>query len=60
MAEYRFRDFLAEQMQDPEFRREWEASRPEFEAMCADLDRRIAAEENTVQKIKPCAAKVAV
>ena len=60
MGEYTFREFLAEQLQDPEFRKEWEASRPEYEAMCADIERRIASEERAKSKNINYVAQVAV
>lgn len=43
-----FDDFLAEQMQDPEFRAEWERQEPEFAVIRAILDARIA--KNLSQK----------
>lgn len=43
-----FDDFLAKQMQDPEFRAEWERQEPEFAVIRAILDARIA--KNLSQK----------
>lgn len=37
-----FNDFLAEQMKDEEFRKEWEALEPEFTIMQAMIDARNA------------------
>ena len=54
-----FRDYLAKQMIDPDFRREWENGKPELEAMCADIERRIAAEEQA-KKQKIVAPDMAV
>ena len=46
MRGYPFRKFFEEELAtDSEFRREWENGQSEFEAMCADVERRIAAEE---------------
>ena len=38
-----FRNFVNEQMHDPEFRKEYEAARPEFELTRALIEARIAA-----------------
>lgn len=35
-----FRDYLNEQMKDPEFKREWDQSEPEFNAIQAIIDAR--------------------
>lgn len=43
-----FNDFLAEQMKDEEFRKEWEALEPEFAIMQAIIDARNA--EGLTQK----------
>ena len=60
MRGYPFRKFFEEElMQDPDFRREWENGQPEFEAMCADIERRIAADEQA-KKQKIVAPDMAV
>lgn len=44
----KFDDFLEEQMQDPEFRKEYEAIQPEMDIIRAMLDARIS--QNLTQK----------
>jgi len=39
-----FREFLDEQLQDPEFRAEWDALEPEFAIVQAMIDARINSE----------------
>lgn len=50
-------EFLAGRLEDPEFRREYEASRPEFEALKAQLKAELAAEAE--ERHEPCAAEAA-
>ena len=59
MREHSFDDFFAELMQDPNFRREWENGKPELDAMCADIEHRIAAEKQA-KKQNYAAQNVAV
>lgn len=45
---YTFDEFLEEQLQDPEFRQEWEANQPEMDIIRAMTDARIS--QNLTQK----------
>ena len=58
MLEYSYDEFKAELMQDPEFRKAYEDGQPEYEAMCADIERRIAAEKQAKKKV--LASKIAM
>ena len=40
-----FNDYLAEQMKNPDFKREYDALTPEFDAIRAEMDAQDAAEE---------------
>ena len=59
MREHSYEAFKAELLQDPEFRKAYEEGQPEFEAMCADIERRIAADEQA-KKQKIVAPDMAV
>ena len=48
-----FGEFLTERLEDPEFRREYEALRPEFEATKAQLRAELADKKTESQKIFP-------
>ena len=47
MVEYNYKYSLAERLQDPDFRKEYEALESEFEAIRADIREQIATEEKT-------------
>ena len=47
MVEYNYKYSLAERLQDPAFRKEYEALESEFEAIRADIREQIATEEKT-------------
>ena len=39
------KEFIAEQMQDPEFKKEWEESEEEFQKECAKIEAEIEADK---------------
>ena len=59
MRGYSYSAVKAELLQDPELRKAYEDGKPEFEAMCADIERRIAADEQA-KKQKIVAPDMAV